>query len=373
MTMKTEELIAKSLLQQAGITINGPHDYDIQIHNEAVYARVLKQGALGLGESYMEGWWDCKSLDEFFYKVINAELDKKVRGDWKILFQLGLLSVLNLGRKSKAFEVGEKHYNLGNDLFAAMLDKRLVYTCGYWDKATTLDSAQEAKLDLICRKIGLQKGQSILDIGSGWGSFIKYASEKYGVKAVGITVSCEQKELADKLCSKLPVETKLRDYRDIDGKYNHIVSLGMFEHVGHKNYRTYMEVAHRALADDGLFLLHTIGSNESARGIDPWMNKYIFPNGMIPSIQQISRAVEGMFVVEDWHNFGPDYDKTLMAWSANFEKAWPKLKANYSEEFHRMWRYYLLSCAAGFRTRKLQLWQIVLSKNGVVGGYRSVR
>lgn len=371
--MNRDKQIVKSLLKSAGITIDGDKDYDIQIHNEDLYGYVLKHGLLGVGETYMNGWWDCKNLDQFFYKVLTANLDKHITGDWRTILAIISGHIFNFGSKSRAFEVGKKHYDLGNDLFEAMLDKRLVYTCGYWDNAKNLNDAQEAKLDLICRKIGLKKGQKILDIGSGWGSFIKYAAEKYKADATGITISKEQKQLADKLCAGLNAKTLVQDYRSLDDKFDHIISIGMFEHVGYKNYRTYMKTVHRSLKDDGLFLLHTIGENNSTTGIDPWMNKYIFPNAMIPSIAQIGKSIEGLFVMEDWHNFGPDYDKTLMAWHQNFENNWHKIHNNYDERFHRMWNYYLLSCAAGFRTRKLQLWQIVLSKNGVNRGYKSIR
>ena len=265
-----------------------------------------------------------------------------------------------------------------------MLDRRLTYTCGYWKNAENLDAAQEAKLDLVCRKIGLKPGQSMLDIGSGWGSFIGYAAEKYGVNAIGITVSKEQKALADKLYGNFSVETRLQDYRDINDppsheasegqrKFDHVVSLGMFEHVGCKNYRMFMKIVHNALQDEGLFLLHTIGGNRSVRGNNQWIGKYIFPNSMIPSVKQIGKSIEGLFVVEDWHNFGADYDKTIMSWHKNFEDNWDKIKSNYDDRFYRMWRYYLLSCAGSFRARKNQLWQIVLSKKGVPSGYKSIR
>lgn len=371
--MKTYKQIAQRLLESAGITINGPNDYDIIVHDERLYQRVLRQGTLGLGESYMDGWWDCKNLDEFFYRLLTSDLDKKVRGDIGVWLKLAPGYVLNSGRKSKAFNVGIRHYDLGNDLFRAMLDKRMTYTCGYWKDAKNLDRAQEAKLDLVCKKIGLRRGQTVLDIGSGWGSFIKFAAEKYGARTLGLTVSAQQKKLADRLCRDLSATTRLLDYRDVGGKFDHVVSLGMFEHVGHKNYRTYMKAVHDVLDDDGLFLLHTIGGNVSVRGADPWLDKYIFPGGMIPSVKQIGASIEGLFVVEDWHNFGTDYDKTLMAWYKNFESHWDKLKPKYDERFRRMWRYYLLSSAAGFRARKLQLWQIVLSKRGVEGGYTSAR
>ena len=368
-----EKQIIESLLETAGIIINGSNAYDPQIHKEDFYSRVLRQGSLGLGESYMDGWWDCEKLDQFFHKILEAELDKKIKKNLGILFKLAWNFFLNTGRKSKAFEIGEKHYDIGNDLFRAMLDKRLTYTCGYWKDAQNLDGAQEAKLDLVCRKIGLKRGQRVLDIGSGWGSFIGYAAEKFEVNTVGITISKEQKTLADALYKNLSVETRLQDYRDIDEKFDHIVSLGMFEHVGTKNYKEYMNIVHRCLKDDGIFLLHTIGCSKSYQVGDPWFDKYIFPGGKLPSVKQIAEAIEGLFVMEDWHNFGADYDKTLMAWHQNFEVNWNKIRSNYNEKFYRMWRYYLLACAGSFRARENQLWQIVLAKKGVSGGYTAIR
>ena len=263
-----------------------------------------------------------------------------------------------------AFEVGERHYDLGNDLYQAMLDKRMNYTCGYWKDAATLDEAQEAKLDLVCRKIGLQPGMRVLELGCGWGSFAKYAAEKYGAEVLGVTVSKEQVALGMEQCQGLPVELRLQDYREVEGTYDAVISIGVMEHVGYKNYRTYMQVVDRCLKEDGIAFVHTIGGNRSATSSDPWTNKYIFPNGMLPSIAQLGAAMEGLFVMEDWHNFGPHYDRTLMAWHANFEAAWPELKANYDERFYRMWRYYLLSCAGGFRSRNNQLWQIVMTRTG---------
>jgi len=371
--MTKEKEIINSLLKSAGITINGNNDCDPQVHNNGIYGRVMREGPLGLGESYMDGWWDCKKLDHFFYRVLVADLDEKIKGDWIALLRFARNYILNPGRKSKAFEIGKTHYNIGNDLFCAMLDKRMTYTCAYWENANNLDEAQEAKLDLICRKIGLKNGDKVLDIGSGWGSFINFAAEKYGAECVGITVSQEQADYANSHRNGLPVKTILQDYRDIKEKFDHIVSIGMFEHVGYKNYRTFMKIVNNALKDDGLFFLHAIGGNKSVLELNPWITKYIFPNSIIPSMQQISKATEGLFVMEDWHNLGANYDKTLMAWHKNFENNWSKIKHNYDERFYRMWRYYLLSCAGLFRARKNQLWHIVLSKKGVLGGYKSIR
>lgn len=369
--------LAEKLLKMADVEINGNQPWDIQVHNDQLFGRVLSQGSLGLGESYMDGWWDAQRPDQFIEHLLRARLDKKVKGDWRTFLCVAQQVLFNSQRKTKCFEVGERHYDIGNDLYDVMLDKRKVYTCGYWNHpaggASNLDEAQEAKLDLVCRKIGLKAGQKVLDIGCGWGSFAKFAAEKYGASVVGITVSKEQIKLGKELCAGLPVEFILQDYRDVKGKFDHIVSLGMFEHVGCKNYRTFMRIAHNHLKENGLFLLHTIGNYRSVSSNDPWIEKYIFPNSMLPSIKQIGGAIEEIFQMEDWHNFGADYDKTLMAWFENFDRGWDNLKPRYSERFYRMWKYYLLSCAASFRCRNNQLWQIVLSKNGVPGGYISMR
>lgn len=365
--------IAGELLENAGVRINGPDPWDLQVHNSNLYQRVFADGSVGFGEAYMEKWWDAEQPDEFIHRVVTARLDEKIIRRSSFLLQLLTARLFNRQSRKRAFMVGERHYDLGNDLFRNMLDSRMNYSCGYWEGASGLDEAQENKLDLICRKLNLQPGMRVLDIGCGWGAFGKYAAEKYQVEVVGITVSKEQVELGRDNCKALPVEFRLMDYRGLNEKFDRIVSVGMFEHVGPKNYRTFFEVARKCLRDGGLFLLHTIGQAAAFKPIDRWTEKYIFPNGALPSLTQIGKAVENLFVMEDWHNFGADYDKTLMAWFANFNRNWDKLKDRYSETFYRMWKYYLLSSAGTFRARKDQLWQIVLSAKGVPGGYLSVR
>jgi cyclopropane-fatty-acyl-phospholipid synthase len=359
----------RELLSPAGIILNGDRPWDIQVRDERFYQRLLQEGSLGLGESYMDGWWECEHLDEFFAKVMPTEPKDKLKKNWRLFFYILGAVILNAGRKSTAFQVGERHYDIGNELFRNMLDKRMVYSCAYWKDAGNLDDAQEAKLELVCRKLGLKAGDRILDIGCGWGSLAKYAAENYKVEAVGITVSKEQVSLGRELCRGLPVEIRLQDYRDVDEKFDHIVSVGMFEHVGYKNYRTYMARVHHCLKDDGLFLLQTIGDNVSCVSVDPWLNRYIFPNALIPSMKQISASIEGLFVAEDVHNIGFNYDATLTAWFKNFDQSWDKLKGLYDERFYRMWKYYLLSSAGSFRARCLQVWQILLSKKGIPGGF----
>jgi cyclopropane-fatty-acyl-phospholipid synthase len=368
---KTKDKIVR-LLADADVIVGGSRPWDVQIIDERLYERVVSYGSLGLGEAYMDGWWEAERIDLMLEKVIGADIQSKFRPD------LGLIVSALKGRlinqqRLRVREVGEKHYDTGNDLFEKMLDKRLVYSCGYWQGAKTLDQAQEQKLDLICKKLGLEKGMTLLDIGSGWGGLMRFAAENYGVAATGITISKEQAAYAEAHKGKLPVETRLMDYKALTGQFDRIVSVGMFEHVGYKNYPAFMQKARELIKPDGLFLLHSIGGNTSATHGEPWSEKYIFPNGMLPSIRQIGAAIEGRFVMEDWHNFGADYEKTLLAWHDNFIAAWPQLKDKYGERFYRMWRYYLMSFAAMFRLRRIELWQIVLSPNGVPGGYKSVR
>ena len=374
MKSKIIEKTTKEILSLAGIEVNGPNPWDIQVHNNDFYKRALTEAELGIGESYMDGWWECKKIDVLIFRIIRERLDEKVKRKLSIIFKILLAKIFNLQSKKRAFIIGEKHYDLGNDLFRNMLDKRMNYSSAFWKDANTLDEAQENKLALICKKLYLQEGMRVLDIGCGWSAFGKYAAEKYNVETIGITVSKEQASLGKEMCKGLPIEIRLQDYREVNDKFDHIVSVGMIEHVGYKNYKTYFQVANRCLKDDGLFLLHTIGDVKSLKTADAWTVKYIFPNGVQPSVSQLGKAIEGLFIMEDWHNFGADYDKTLMAWYKNFNASWDKIKENYSERFYRMWEYFLLSSAGAFRARsKSQLWQIVLSKKGVVGGYKSVR
>jgi cyclopropane-fatty-acyl-phospholipid synthase len=360
------------LLASADVKINGSRPWDIQVHNDQLYRRVLSGGSLALGQSYMDGWWNCFKLDELFHRVLHARLDTGVKSPAGCLDALRA-KLLNLQKPSRAFEIGRHHYDIGNNLYQCMLDKRMIYSCGYWETATTLNEAQEAKLDLVCRKLDLQPGMRLLDIGCGWGGTAEFAAERYQVQVVGITVSEQQAKYGKESCRGLPVDIRLQDYRDIEGTFDRILSIGMFEHVGYKNYRTFVHKVRSLLKNDGLFLLQTIGANRSAIKTDPWIERYIFPNSMLPSPKQICSAIEGSFVLEDWHSFGSDYDKTLMHWFRNFHERWDGLKDDYDDRFYRMWTYYLLSCAGSFRARSNQLWQLVLSPAGVRGGYKAPR
>ena len=364
-----------ALLAPADIRLNGDRPWDIRVHHPRLYRRVLTGWSLGLGESYMDGDWDCAQLDEMFTRLMRLGLEHRPLGWARLRLGLALAAAAftNPQREERAFVVGERHYDLGNDLYERMLDARMVYSCAYWERAATLDQAQEDKLEMICRKLQLRPGMTLLDIGCGWGGLARHAAERHGARVVGITVSREQQALAQQVCAGLPVEIRLEDYRRLEGRFDRIASVGMFEHVGPKNYRAYFDAAHRLLAEDGLFLLHTIGIDQPSTHTDPWIEKYIFPGGKLPAASELALAAQRRFVVEDWHNFGPDYDRTLMHWHARFEAAWPELQARYGERFRRMWRYYLLSCAGFFRSRQGQLWQLVLSRRERREAYRSLR
>lgn len=372
--MSGPEKAIQGLLDLAGVKINGPEPTDIQVHNPSFYSRVFSGGSLALGESYMDGWWDVEDMAGSVSKILKANLEERIRPSLAMIFYFVRSWLFNLQNRARADEVAVAHYDIGNDLYSKMLGPSMVYTCGYWKDTDDLTIAQYNKLDLVCKKIGLKKGDHILDIGCGFGSFAKFAAERYGASVVGISLSKEQIVFAKEFTKGLPVEIRYQDYRELkDEQFDHVVSIGMFEAVGYRNFRVFMQKAYEVLKPGGFFLLHTIGGNRTVVHGDPWMDKYIFPNGMLPSIAQLGASIEQLFVMEDWHNFGANYDLTLMAWFKNFNAAWPTLKDAYGERFYRMWKFYLLTCAAAFRTRHIELWQIVLSKNGVPGGYTSVR
>jgi cyclopropane-fatty-acyl-phospholipid synthase len=357
------------LVEPADIRIDGDRPWDVRVHDDRLFNRVLAQGTLGLGEAYMDGWWDCDAIDQMVARAHRSRISKRLVSPLTLL-RVGEAKVRNLQRGRRAFEVGERHYDIGNDLYALMLGDPMIYSCGYWRDASDLGEAQVAKLELVRNKLALEPGMRVLDIGCGWGGAARHLAERAGCEVVGITVSREQAKLAADLCAGLPVEIRVQDYREVDETFDRVYSIGMFEHVGVKNYRTYMDTVRRCLRDPaGLSVLHTIGGNESGHRTDPWMDEYIFHNSMIPSASQITKAAESVLTLEDWHNFGPDYDRTLMAWHANISAHWDDLPDTYDERFRRMWDFYLLVSAGGFRSRYLQLWQVVFSRDGLADVY----
>jgi cyclopropane-fatty-acyl-phospholipid synthase len=361
-----------ALLRAADIEIDGGEPWDIRVHDDRFYARVLAHGSLGAGESYMDGWWDVGQIDEFFVRIHRARVDRKLVTAG-MLAEIVLSIFSNSQRPGLSRRVARQHYDLPTELYVAMLGRTMQYTCAYYGPGSvsmTLDEAQDRKLDLIVRKLHLRPGMTVLELGGGFGGLARHLAKHHGCRVVSYNISREQVEFARAWCDGLPVEFRLQDYREAaldPAVYDRVVSIGLMEHVGPKNYRRFFEIAHARLRPGGLALVHTIGGNVSVMTTDRWIDRYIFPGGVIPSEQQLTAAKEGLFVLEDWHNFGPDYDRTLLAWDGNFRAQWPALRRDPTMEdrFHRMWRYYLNSTAGAFRARQLNLWQLVLSRGDV--------
>ena len=352
----------EDFFRPADILIDGARAWDIQVHDERFFARVLSGGTLGFGESYMEGWWDCEALDDLSCRALAKRLEERFTHSPRNIFALAISFVLNRQTQRRSRRVGEVHYDLGNDFFQAMLDPWMQYSCALFQEGDDLAAAQRRKLDLVCRKLELRPGLRLLDIGCGWGGLAKYAAEHYGCSVLGVTISREQQQFAANWCRGFDVCIELSDYRRLRGTFDRAVSVGMVEHVGFKNYRTYLEVAASLLGPGGRFLCQGICNSVSSYQLDPWIRRYIFPNSVLPSLSRLSHAAEGIFAVENVFNLGPHYDPTLMAWEKNFREAWPRFAARYGERFRRMWRFYLLTCAGAFRARSMQVYGVLFSK-----------
>lgn len=362
---RESERVVRELFELADIQIGGTRPGDIRIRDPRFYERLLREASIGLGESYMDDWWETDALDVMIDKIVRADLKEKVKGNWRLRALTVKAALLNLQSKDRASAAIAAHYDIGNDLYARMLDERMNYSCGYWKGgATTLAEAQEAKLDLICRKLGLEAGMKVLDIGCGWGGFAGFAAERFGATIVGVTLSKAQLALGTQKTRHLPVELRLCDYRDLTGTFDRVVSIGMMEHVGPKNHRDLMRVIDRSLASDGIALVHTIGNNRSRTHGTPFVEKYVFPHAVAPSLAQLGASIEGMFVAEDVHNLAADYDPTLMAWWANFDRTYAEIADRYDRRFYQMWKFYLLGAAGTSRARDAQLFQLVLTKPG---------
>jgi cyclopropane-fatty-acyl-phospholipid synthase len=363
----------RHVLEGSGVAINGRQPWDLRVHDSRFYGRCLAHGSLGFGEAYVDGWWDTDDLPGCLERLLRHRAEARVGALTRTLLA-ARHRLRNVQHGAGAWQVGRRHYDLGDDLFEAMLGRRMVYSCGYWAGAADLDAAQEAKLDLVCRKLGLEPGMRVLDVGCGWGEALQYAAERYGVEGVGVTVSKNQAATARRLCEHLPVDIRLADYRSLQGeRFDRIFSIGMFEHVGPRNHATFFEVVHRCLHPHGLALLHTIGTQTGARVPDPWIERYVFPNSAIPRLDDVVAALEPWFTVEDLHNFGLDYVRTLEAWRERFDAAWPRLESGYGPEFRRLWHYYLAASTASFRARRNHLWQFVLAPHARDEAYRGVR
>jgi cyclopropane-fatty-acyl-phospholipid synthase len=363
----------EKLLDKCNIKINGTNPQDIIVHDDRFYKMVLSSGELGLAESYMYKYWSSNNLYETLY-LLSKNFNKLSYIDFNFNDFLNMTKsyLFNNQTIEKALVDVQSHYDIGNDLYTRMLDNNMQYTCAFFQDTNDLNTAQEQKMDLIGQKLNLKPGDTLLDIGCGWGYLINYLSKKYNVQGLGITLSEEQLKYAEiNFKNNSNASYKLMDYRNIpkDMKFTKIVSVGMLEHVGNKNYEEYFDIVHDHLTDDGIALIHTIGCQNSLRGISSgsgsgskFIDKYIFPNGHIPTWDEISPIVSKKFLIQDWQNFGKYYDNTLQSWYKNINSKWDEIP-NYDEKFKRMWNFYLLGCAANFNLCHMNLWQILITKS----------
>jgi len=364
--------IITGVLEQADIRVGGDRPWDLRIHHDRFFPRAMR-GTLGVGESYMDGDWDAGSLIEFFRKTMDAGLQmhpllriNRVAKEVHARFR-------NLQTRRRSRAVAEEHYDLDHRMYAQFLGPWNQYTCCFFDGTDDLEEAELCKLEMICDKLEIESGDRVLDIGCGWGGFAKYAASTRGCSVVGISLSDEQIEYARDYTEGLPVEIHRMDYRDLPesplGTFDKVLICGMIEHVGYRNYRQLMKVVHTVLAQDGLFLLHTIGNRHNTAVVEPWIEKYIFRNSMAPSMQQLTRAAADLFVIEDWENYGHYYVPTLQAWHDNFNRNWDRIRAldgprPFDERFRRMWNFYLMSSRAAFEVEDLHLWHLVMTRYG---------
>jgi len=370
MTSSTDSMSAHVIAPEPAR--EAPHLWGLKIDDASVRRGIARGGIVALGEAYERSEWDCDDLESFMYRVFTSAPPRLSRAAWARLILAALdQRLFNRQRGRGAFDIGMKHYDLGNALFSSMLDESMSYTSGYWARAQTLAEAQEAKLDLICKKLNLQRGQRVLDIGCGWGNFAQFAATRYGARVTGVTVSKEQAALAREHCQGLPVDIRMQDYRAVEGTFDHVVSIEMIEAVGRKNIPAFYKTVDRVLADGGRSVIQAISgdtlSRTSDRGLDQyilWLLRYIFPDGYLPKARELIPSRGTNLQVDGWQRLTDDYPQTLRAWARRFNDNWDRLKDSYDEAFRRRWNFYLFGCAAAFRAGLVNVSQVVYRKHG---------
>ena len=355
-------LLLEPMLARAGVSIGGKESCDIQVADQRFYRVVLTQGSLGLGEAYLRGWWTCNDLEELSYRLIQSGLYKA-----SLLLPLPLVADLvhatfNQQSKEKSLRVAVQHYSLGNDIFLSFLGSYHNYSCGYYLETDDLDEAQRLKLEKGCRLLDLRPGDRVLDVGGGWGEFARYAATHHGCQVTSINIADEQIKFAKEYCKDASVEVRRCDYRDITGRFDKIMVMAMLTHVGYKNYRQFMEIMARCLEPGGMMLIESVGGHKSMKNCEPWINRYIFPGGVLPSLRQIDAAIAGLFSRKVLDEFGSSYVHTLRAWNRNFLQAWPAHQCRYDERVRLMFEYFFQTVAGAFRAGYLLHWHILLQK-----------
>lgn len=348
----------------------------IEILDKSAWTDIITKGNLGIAEAYMHNKLKVDPLP-FFISVLNDTsigTRRKEGTDYlgmvmqAVALPTDLMGLLtNQQTRELSSRVTKQHYDAGNDLYEKMLGPSMSYTCAYWKDAKNLDEAQFNKMDLIRRKLELQPGMKVAELGMGWGTAANHMHKYGNVDVTGVSLSEQQVKWAQENLAKEGLRFIWSDYRDHceDPKHMHtydrVYSIGMLEHVGYKNYAPFFKCIKALLKPDGLAVVHSIGEPDFVSASDPFLDKYIFPGAVIPAMSTITAGFENDFILEDWQNFGFDYSLTLAAWNENANVFFKENPDKYTPEFQRMWEYYLKMCEALFVTRINQLWHFVLS------------
>ncbi|MFW6059396.1 MAG: class I SAM-dependent methyltransferase [Phycisphaeraceae bacterium] len=344
---------------------HGTPRVEVVVHRPAVLARLLVSPSLTFGEGYMRGdievYGSLLDLLQGAYCTFPAARPSR-------LGELAQRCAAAIAARRRAIANARHHYDIGNDFYRLWLDPSLTYSCAcFLRESDDLTTAQHQKLELLCRKARLQPGQRLLDIGCGWGSLLLHAARHHGVRAVGVTPAREQADYIEQEAAQQGlgdrVEVARGDWRDVSGRFDRVISVGMFEHVGRAHYQPFLQRWRDLLAEGGLSVLHTIGRMCPAVG-DPWIRRYIFPGGYLPALEQIASigADAGLWIV-DVENLRQHYARTLACWAANYQAVREQVVAMHGEQFARMWWLYLQGAEAAFRWGGLHLWQIVLARD----------
>jgi cyclopropane-fatty-acyl-phospholipid synthase len=341
----------------------------LELRSGRALLELLRSPSMGLGECYRKGLLEVHGDILVVSNEMMAALVKKQAGRYYGPKIRSLLHAVKVNSKNKSRHNVNHHYDLGNDFYKLWLDERMVYTCAYFEKPTaTLDEAQVAKLEHVCRKLNLRPGQTVIDAGCGWGALAIHMAEHHGVRVIAYNLSSEQIDYARQQAAAKQLGGRVNflqeDYRDINTCCDAFVSIGMLEHVGLANYGHLGTLVHRCLKPGGFGLIHSIGRSHAAKA-DPWITKYIFPGGHMPSLSEMMRVFEPhRFSILDIENLRPHYARTCAIWLENFEAQAGHIAEIYGEEFVRMWRLYLAGSSAGFQSGTLQLFQILFAPKG---------
>ncbi len=360
---KMGRFLVERALRRADVRIDGDRPHDIRVLDPRFYGDVLRRGSLGFGECYVRRWWDADDVEELAFRLIRSgvySLSSAVPGlprDLRDMFA-------NQQTRRLATRVADEHYSMGNDVFFAFLGGVRNYSCGIFDGDADLDAAQTRKLAKISSLLDLRPGERLLDVGGGWGELSRHAAAAHGCEVTHVNLSDEQIRHASALCTDLSVRVEKRDWRDVEGRFDKIAVIAMLTHVGPKNYRRFMQRMHDRLEPGGLMLIETVGTRHAAVRCEAWLDKYIFPGGVVPTRRQILGAADGLFDETRFESSGEHYVQTLRCWQENFERNWTDLSSRYDEERRRIFNYFFQSIGGAFRAGYVDHWHILLRRTG---------